>query len=44
MFLPDDRFPEYPLIMNKKHERWGELEADFCLWEQIEKDTSRTHA
>lgn len=30
--------------MNKKHERWTELEEDFNLWEQIEKDTSRTHA
>jgi hypothetical protein len=30
--------------MNKKQERWAELQNDFLLWEEIEKDTSRTHA
>lgn len=44
LFLPEDRYPDYPLVMNKKHERWEELEEEFSLWEQIEKDTSRTHA
>jgi hypothetical protein len=44
MFLPEDKFPNYPLVVNKHHERWKELEEDFSLWEQIEKDTSRTHA
>ena len=43
-FLPEKKFDDYPLYMNKKHARWEELESDFCLWEQIEKDTSRTHA
>lgn len=30
--------------MNKKHPEWLKYEEDFSLWEQIEKDTSRTHA
>jgi len=25
MFLPEEKFPDYPLIMNKKHPRWTEL-------------------
>jgi hypothetical protein len=44
MFLSEDNFDGYPLILKKDHPRFKELEADFCLWEQIEKDTSRTHA
>jgi hypothetical protein len=30
--------------MNKKHPDWASYEADFYLWEQIEKDTSRTQS
>lgn len=43
-FLPEEKFPDYPLIMNKKHPEWAQYEEDFSLWEQIEKDTSRTHS
>lgn len=31
-------------MLKKGHPRYAELESDFLLWEQIEKDTSRTHA
>jgi hypothetical protein len=31
-------------LLRKDHPRFKELEEDFLLWEQIEKDTSRTHA
>ena len=44
MFLPEEKFPDYPLWLRKGHPRLPELEADYLLWEQIEKDTSRTHA
>ena len=44
MFLPEDKFQDYPLLLKKGHPRYAELEEDFLLWEQIEKDTSRTHA
>jgi hypothetical protein len=44
MFLPPDKFENYPLLLKKGHPRYAELEEDFLLWEQIEKDTSRTHA
>jgi hypothetical protein len=43
--LPVSKFPEYPYIINKKEEQWENyLKEDFDLWEEIEKDTSRTHA
>lgn len=44
MFLPSHKFEDYPLLLKKQHPRYSELEEDFLLWEQIEKDTSRTHA
>ncbi len=44
MFLPKDKFADYPLLLKKEHPRYKELEEDYLLWEQIEKDTSRTHA
>jgi hypothetical protein len=28
--------------MKKENKNWLELENDFYLWEQIEKDTTRT--
>lgn len=43
-FLPEERYPDYPLVLDRKHPRWAELQDDFELWEQIEKDTSRTHS
>lgn len=43
-FLPEEKFENYPLVMDKHNPRWQELQHDFLLWEQIEKDTSRTHA
>jgi len=30
--------------MNQHHAEWKSYEADYHLWEQIEKDTCRTHA
>ena len=44
MFLPEDKYPDYPVQLKKTHEKFEELEKDFLLWETIEKDTSRTHA
>ena len=35
MFLPEEKFPDYPLLMKKDHPRYQELEEDFFLWEQI---------
>lgn len=31
-FLPEERFPDYPLVMDKHHPRWEELQNDFLLW------------
>lgn len=44
MFLPQSKFEDYPLVLRKGHPRFKELEEDYLLWQQIEKDTSRTHA
>ena len=44
MLLPDAKFEDYPIVLKKGHPRFQELEEDYILWEQIEKDTSRTHA
>ena len=28
-FLPESKFPDYPLLMNKKHPDWLQYEEDF---------------
>jgi hypothetical protein len=35
MFLPEDKFADYPLLLKKEHPRHKELEEDYLLWEQI---------
>jgi hypothetical protein len=32
MFLPAEKFPDYPLILKKDHPRFKELESDYLLW------------
>ena len=44
MFLSAERYPDYPIQLRRGHPRYQELEEDYLLWEQIEKDTARTHA
>lgn len=35
MFLPDENFEGYPLILKNTHPRYKELEKDYLIWEQI---------
>jgi hypothetical protein len=32
MFLPESKFPDYPLVLKKEHPRYKELEDDYMLW------------